>query len=999
MSAEARVALGLVLGAAVAYWATPCAMALAGRLQFFDQPHGYKDHARPTPYLGGAAVMTGFIVAVFVSTGDWTKTLPLVGGVIVLAGVGTVDDRRNVGPGFRVVVELLLAAGLWGLDLGWNLGLGSGLDLALTCLWVVGVVNAFNLFDNMDGATPVMALAVALGFVAIGLVHGDVWLGATAGALAGACLGFLPHNLTSPARIFLGDGGSMPIGFIVAALAMVGSSEAAPAWQALFIGVLLVGIPLMDTALVVISRRRRGVSFLTGGRDHLTHRTHRRLRSARAVAVALGGVQALVAVLALFADQGGSGGLVAAVAVYVVGAGLAIGLLESEGVQPANRPAVMVIGVIRRVLSREVLAGALGLGAGLSPFFEGFYDSATWAPLGLVVVMLLTAIAIARPPRLGVAAWGAIGGLGGLGLLCLLSTAWAGSAEQAMITGNRYLVLAAVLGAGALIVRDGRGAGWLLGGVGVGLAVIMLSVLFGLLGADPNQMFIGGRLNDPLGYINGQGSVFVMGGWLALAVAERGGLWLSGLGGGSAVMMFSWALLSQSRGTAIGAVIAAAVVLIALPGRLVRALLLALVGAGVALALGSLTDIYHAGSAGTVPASVAHHAAVTVLGVSVLVAVVWTAGHAVVGWAQSNEPALARQLSGAGRVMVALVVAVGLAGGLATAGSVADTARTQWHSFIHLSDPGANGAAASSQSHLLTGAGNRYDYWRVAWNAWTAHPVEGVGAGSYDQAYFHDRSTTEDIRQPHSIEMQTLSELGVLGAALLALFVAGVGLGVWRFRTRLGQRASGWSSVEWVVLVGGLGVAVDWFVQTSVDWIHLLPGVSAVALLLIGLLVRRPTDAADPAVAPASSPRHRARLFAVSAAVGLALVVTALSLSRQGLADYFRNQAQDALAARPADALHQADSSLRLDGDSVASYYVRAAALARFNRGPEASAALQTAAIKEPHNFLTWALLGDLAVRRQQLRLARAYYTRAHELNPRDDTLGRLAADPRSATQ
>jgi tetratricopeptide (TPR) repeat protein len=205
-----------------------------------------------------------------------------------------------------------------------------------------------------------------------------------------------------------------------------------------------------------------------------------------------------------------------------------------------------------------------------------------------------------------------------------------------------------------------------------------------------------------------------------------------------------------------------------------------------------------------------------------------------------------------------------------------------------------------------------------------------------------------------------------------------------------------------VGLVGGRGAAADWVVQTSVDWIHLLPGVSAIALLLIGLLVRRPAATEPGTTAPAppagvAPGRPRVRTALVSAAVALALVVTALSLSRQGLADYFRNQAQDALATNPADALRQADSSLRLDGDAVASYYVRAAALARFNRGPEASTALVTAAAKEPRNFLTWALLGDLAVRRRQLRLAKAYYTRAHMLNPRDETLGRLAVHPTAA--
>src|SRR4029077_16273049 len=91
------------------------------------------------------------------------------------------------------------------------------------CMWVLAVVNAFNLFDNMDGAATTMALVVCAGAALIGVVRGDAWLTAGAGAMCGACLGFLPRNLAVPARIFLGDGGSMPIGFVVAVLVTGGA--------------------------------------------------------------------------------------------------------------------------------------------------------------------------------------------------------------------------------------------------------------------------------------------------------------------------------------------------------------------------------------------------------------------------------------------------------------------------------------------------------------------------------------------------------------------------------------------------------------------------------------------------------------------------------------------------------------------------------------------------------------------------------------------------------
>ena len=127
------------------------------------------------------------------------------------------------------MVELALAAGLWALGLGWDLGLGGAVDLIVTAAWIVAVVNAINLFDNMDGASSTMALVVAGGVAGLGVVRSDPWLAAAGAALAGSCVGFLPHNLARPgARIFLGDGGSMPLGFSIAALVMIGPLTPCP---------------------------------------------------------------------------------------------------------------------------------------------------------------------------------------------------------------------------------------------------------------------------------------------------------------------------------------------------------------------------------------------------------------------------------------------------------------------------------------------------------------------------------------------------------------------------------------------------------------------------------------------------------------------------------------------------------------------------------------------------------------------------------------------------
>ena len=413
MPLEARLLVGLAIAVAVVHLTTPLAIRVAERLQFYDRPVGYKGHAAPTPYLGGAAVVAGFLVALLLLAGHWDRTLPVVAGVLVLWAVGTVDDRRTLPPLTRVLVEVALAAGLWALGLGWDLGAGAAVDLALTAVWIVAIVNAFNLFDNMDGAASSMAAVVAAGLAVVGVVEGDTWLAVTGAALCGATLGFLPHNLfASPARIFLGDGGSMPLGFAVAATAMIGMSASTAAWQSLAMGLLLVGIPALDTALVTVSRRRRGVSILTGGRDHLTHRARLRLRNARAVAVTLGGAQAVISALAVVALRGGSAGIVVAVVAYLVGLGATIALLDARfevapaqaaDPDPATGPGAAVARHAggRSELGRSRCSWCSRSGSASARSSSASTTRRSGCRRASCVLGVATAGAIARPPRVG----------------------------------------------------------------------------------------------------------------------------------------------------------------------------------------------------------------------------------------------------------------------------------------------------------------------------------------------------------------------------------------------------------------------------------------------------------------------------------------------------------------------------------------------------------------------------------------------------------------------
>jgi len=291
-----QVAGSFAFAAILTAFAVGPVRTLAVRTDFYDLPVGFKEHARPTPYLGGVAVMGGFLIAFAAFGSDWSQFAPISLCALLLLGVGTVDDRVGLGISPRLAAQVAAALVLWLSGTGWDVGEPAA-NLALTVIWVTGVTNAFNLMDNLDGAAATVALMSALGAGALAVSASDPGFAVLAFALAGACAGFLRHNLATPSRIFLGDGGSLPIGFLVAAMVMVSSPQSL-GLAGLFALAPLAGLPIFDTALVVVSRRRRGVMVLSGARDHLTHRLYGRLGSARRVATVLMVLQGALCLLA-----------------------------------------------------------------------------------------------------------------------------------------------------------------------------------------------------------------------------------------------------------------------------------------------------------------------------------------------------------------------------------------------------------------------------------------------------------------------------------------------------------------------------------------------------------------------------------------------------------------------------------------------------------------------------------------------------------------------------
>lgn len=327
------------VAAAAALALMPVAVAVARRFGLEDSPGGWKVHSRPTPYLGGAGLLVAAVLGLFLfGYGSWP--LALVGGTLALAILGTIDDRVKLPAWPRLLIEAGAGAAVWQAGLGWDLFEPGAIDLALTVAWVVAAINAFNLIDLMDGIAAAVACASCAGVAAIAVVHGDPETMVAALALAGACLGFLHHNLAAPARIFLGDGGTMPIGFLTAVLIMfvLRGEHAGPALTAA--GLLFV-VPLADSAYRAALRLRTRAPLLTARADSLANRLGDRLESDRLVALVAACLQLLAGLTALaVVESGGIGALAAASVLAGALLLLARRLWAPASAEPAIQPSL-----------------------------------------------------------------------------------------------------------------------------------------------------------------------------------------------------------------------------------------------------------------------------------------------------------------------------------------------------------------------------------------------------------------------------------------------------------------------------------------------------------------------------------------------------------------------------------------------------------------------------------------------------------------------------------
>jgi UDP-GlcNAc:undecaprenyl-phosphate GlcNAc-1-phosphate transferase len=289
---------------------TPIMRKIALAQGVIDRPNSaHKSHTNPVPYLGGVAIIIGVVIVSYVAlisngfiwSNFWLAT-SVLGPAVAMGLVGLWDDLKNLNPLPRFIGQSI--AGLviaFILILNDNIGNPTGitvLDAVITILWIVGICNSINFFDNLDGgaAGTVAVAAISLAYLAI---TGDQYfIAALSLVVAGSTLGFLIWN-RAPARIYMGDAGALFLGVLIGTLTIRFKPSTDNSLSSFAIPVLLLAIPILDTTVAVFSRLRRKVSPFQGGKDHLSHRLVRYGLSRKVAAITLWLLSALYGLFAV----------------------------------------------------------------------------------------------------------------------------------------------------------------------------------------------------------------------------------------------------------------------------------------------------------------------------------------------------------------------------------------------------------------------------------------------------------------------------------------------------------------------------------------------------------------------------------------------------------------------------------------------------------------------------------------------------------------------------
>jgi tetratricopeptide (TPR) repeat protein len=631
-------------------------------------------------------------------------------------------------------------------------------------------------------------------------------------------------------------------------------------------------------------------------------------------------------------------------------------------------------------LSPAVVLGALALVPLLILSAEkgGFFPR-EWYPAALFLVALLLVGVLALPSggRPPVPILVAVGALTAFAGWSYLSITWADQRADAWDGANRTALYAAVFALFALWRIRGRGAALLVGAFALGVTAIGLAELIDLRGDPrPEDHLMDGRLALPVGYVNANVALWSAAFWPCVVFAARREAppALRALFAGSAVLLGGLALMGQSRGWLFALPVVAIVFLAVTPHRVRTTLTLGLVLAAVATSIPAVLDIFEDNGESL------GHAVDGAVGAVLRAALLTPVIVLVAALADRRVRAPRAVERGAGLALAAVAAGAFLIGAVVYAaerGNPVSDVADAWDEFKTQPTP------AGGSVRLGALGSNRYDFWRVAWDQFESAPLKGVGADSFQHAYLERGRSYEQPRYPHSVELRTLSQTGLVGTALLLVALGAAGLSALRalrLRSGPGQAAA----------AGGLAAFVYWLAHGSVDWFWEIPALGAAAFALLGLAA---------GLAPrriALRPARRTRPLAAGR-VGVAVAVVAalilgVSLVRPWFAERYTDQALVLWRLDSDRAFEKLDRSRSLNPLSATPDIAAGSIALQLDRVKEAESHFRSAVDREPGDSHSQLRLGAIVFNDGRREEGLQHLREARRLDRHDDIIrGTLA--------
>ena len=260
----------LFISLLVSYGITPFARIVSIRLNILDKPENNKSHSHPMPLLGGVAIYLAFSTGIIFAADISNIMLGIFISATMLLVLGLIDDKMGMVPQLKLTVQVLAALTAFKFGLRVITIEDYYLSMFFTVFWIVGMTNAFNLLDNLNGLSSGIAAISSAFFSIIAFLDGDYLVAALAASITGSCIGFLRFNFPR-AQIFMGDAGSLVLGFLLSCLAIIGNWETDKITLSLAIPIVILGYPIFDTTLVTFIRMMEKRSIFQGGKDHSSH--------------------------------------------------------------------------------------------------------------------------------------------------------------------------------------------------------------------------------------------------------------------------------------------------------------------------------------------------------------------------------------------------------------------------------------------------------------------------------------------------------------------------------------------------------------------------------------------------------------------------------------------------------------------------------------------------------------------------------------------------------